>query len=70
VVSRKEKIELFKTMGRVSKDYDGKIIKDENEERIHVTMASYARFLRFAGGYSLFIAMVIICGGGLVYTKI
>jgi hypothetical protein len=33
-----EKLKVFETLGRVSKQADGKIIKDENEEIIEVKM--------------------------------
>ena len=38
-----EKLEIFETLGRVSKESDGKIIKDENEEVVRVELKSYLK---------------------------
>jgi hypothetical protein len=37
-----DKIEKFNTIGKVSKDSDGKIIADENKEKVEVTFKSYS----------------------------
>ena len=46
-----EKIEKFKTIGKVSKDSDGKIITDENEEKVEVTFKSYCQLIKYGGGW-------------------
>ena len=46
-----EKIEKFKTIGNVSKDSDGKIINDENKEKVKVTFASYSQLISYGGGW-------------------
>lgn len=41
----------FEELGRVSKDNDGKIIKNENDEIIKVKMASYFNLISLCGGW-------------------
>jgi ABC-type multidrug transport system ATPase subunit len=47
-----EKIEKFKTIGRVSKDSDGKLITDENKEKVEVTFKSYSQLVKYGGGWT------------------
>lgn len=54
---------MFDRLGKVSKDNDGKIVKDENEEEIEVTMASYIRLLKFCGGWNRLIIVQFIMIG-------
>ena len=37
-----EKLEKFKTIGNVTKEKDGKLIKDENQEKVIVNLKSYS----------------------------
>lgn len=57
-----EKLEKFEKLGRVTKEDDGKIICEENKERIAVTWESYAMILKYAGGWSrlLFLNIALI----------
>jgi hypothetical protein len=41
VLSRDQKLERFETLGRVSEEDDGKIIQDENKEKIEVKQDTY-----------------------------
>lgn len=41
VLSRDQKLEKFETLGRVSEEDDGKIIQDENKEKIEVKQDTY-----------------------------
>ena len=41
-ITTDQKLKYFETLGRVSKEDDGKIIKDENDEVITVEKKSYA----------------------------
>ena len=52
----------------VSKENDGKIINEENEERIIVTWRSYVELLNYSGGWKmlLFLNIVIIA---IVYCE-
>jgi len=54
---------MFDRLGKVSKDSDGKIVKDENEEEIEVTMAQYVRLLKFCGGWNRLIILQFIMIG-------
>lgn len=47
-----EILEKFKTIGRVSKDSDGKIIADENDEKVKVTFKSYSQLVNYGGGWT------------------
>ena len=69
VLTKYEKFQKFKTLGRISKEFDGKIIKDENEELIIVKMATYFKFIKAGGGYTLFILLNVTLMG-LVWCKI
>jgi hypothetical protein len=40
-LSYSEKIEKFEKLGRITKEDDGKIITEENDEKIIVTWSSY-----------------------------
>ena len=46
-----DKIEKFKSIGKVSKDSDGKIILDENDEKVVVTFKSYSQLVSYGGGW-------------------
>ena len=46
-----QKLEIFEKLGRVSKDDDGKILKDENDEVIKVGLSNYLQLLKFGGGW-------------------
>lgn len=58
----------------MTKEADGKIIKDENEEIIEVKMSDYVRLLKTAGGWPQFVFLQIImigftiCNIQTVYT--
>ena len=54
---------MFETIGRVSKDNDGKIIKNENEEKIKVNIYEYLKLLKFCGGWNRFILLQLIMFG-------
>ena len=56
-LTKDEKLEMFEKIGRVSKDNDGKIITNENEEEIVVTWKEYLKLLKFGGGWSRFLAL-------------
>ena len=45
VLTITEKLEKFETFGRVTKEDDGKIIKDENEEVISVERSTYTKLI-------------------------
>jgi ABC-type proline/glycine betaine transport system ATPase subunit len=64
-----EKLRIFETLGRVTKEADGKIIKDENEEVIDVTMADYMVLLKTSGGWPqiIFLQLIMI---GFTWCKI
>jgi ABC-type multidrug transport system fused ATPase/permease subunit len=62
-ISDEEKLKIFKTLGRVSNKDDGKIIKDENEEIIHVKLSDYKILLRAAGGWFPFFFLQVIMIG-------
>ena len=59
----------FEELGRVSKDNDGKIIKDENEEKIKVRMESYFNLIKICGGWINLIGVNIVLAG-FTYFKI
>ena len=46
-----DKIEKFNSIGKVSKDSDGKIIADENKEKVEVTFKSYSQLVNYGGGW-------------------
>jgi len=54
---------MFEKIGRVSKDNDGKIIKNENEEKINVNFGEYLKLLNFCGGWNRLIIMQFIMFG-------
>ena len=56
-MTREEKLQMFETIGRVSKDNDGKIIKNENEEKIKVNVYEYLKLLKFCGGWNRLILL-------------
>jgi len=50
-----EKLEKFETFGRISKEDDGKIIKDENDEVISVELSTYKKLIECQGGKNLMV---------------
>jgi len=56
-----EKLKRFENFGKVSKEDDGKIIKDENEEVIQVKYSTYQKLINYAGGnkYIVYINIVL-----------
>ena len=50
VLTKEQKLEKFETFGKVSDEEDGKIIKDENEEKIEVKPDTYKKFMKYSGG--------------------
>jgi len=56
-----EILEKFKTIGRVSKDSDGKIISNENDEKVEVTFKSYSQLISYAGGWTGIIWANLFC---------
>ena len=50
-ITDQEKLDKFETIGRISKEQDGKIIKDENEEVVKVTLQSYRKLVAYGGGW-------------------
>jgi hypothetical protein len=50
-------MEMFDKLGKVTKGHDGKIVKNENEEEIEVTMDQYIRLLKFCGGWNRLIIL-------------
>ena len=50
-ITDQEKLEKFETIGRISKEQDGKIIKDENEEVVKVNLQSYLKLINYGGGW-------------------
>lgn len=59
----------FELLGSVSKDNDGKIIKNENEEVIRVKLSTYADLIRLCGGWPQLLAVNVVLAG-FVYFKI
>ena len=58
-----DKIEKFKTFGKILDDHDGKIIKNENDEIIKVNFFSYSKLLQFANGLLPLICVYLsMCG--------
>jgi hypothetical protein len=51
---------LFETFGKTTKEDDGKIIKDENEEIITVKFSTYLRLLKSYGGFHVLIILNIV----------
>ena len=51
LISDEDKLEKFKTIGQVSKLDDGKIIKDENDEIVKVSLKSYINLVKYSGGW-------------------
>ena len=56
-ISHDQKMEMFDKLGKVTKGHDGKIVKNENEEEIEVTMDQYIRLLKFCGGWNRLIIL-------------
>jgi len=46
-----DKIEKFMTIGKVSKESDGKIVLNENDEKVLVTFKSYSQLISYCGGW-------------------
>ena len=64
-----EKLGLFETLGRVSDEDDGKIIKDENEEIIKVVFGTYREVLKAGGGCGPLVALNVMLIG-FAYCRI
>ena len=56
-------MEMFDKLGKVTKGHDGKIVKNENEEEIEVTMDQYIRLLKYCGGWNRLIILQFIMIG-------
>ena len=54
-----EKLEKFEKLGKVTKEDDGKIISDENDEKIKITWKTYKKVLDYAGGWNRLIFLNI-----------
>ena len=65
-ISREEKLERFENFGRISKEDDGKIIKDENEEIIQVKPRTYKELIKYIGGSKYLVLMNLTC----IVTKV
>ena len=51
-LSRTEKIQVFEKLGRITKESDGKIISEENDEQIEVNWKSYVSLVKYSGGWN------------------
>ena len=60
-ISEEDKRAKFETIGRVSKEDDGKIIKDENEEVVTVNLQSYIDLVKYGGGWFPIIWLQVFC---------
>ena len=68
-LTKRQKLEKFKELGKITEKNDGKIITDESKEIIHVQMKTYYKVLMAAGGWGWF-CFLMLAMFGLVYTKI
>ena len=50
-----EKLAKFETLGKVSGDNDGRLIKDENEEVVRVKISTFWKLLNYGGGIKFII---------------
>lgn len=51
IESDEQLLEKFETIGKVSKENDGKIIADENDEKIKITFESFNKIIKYCGGW-------------------
>ena len=68
-ISDQDKLATFETLGRISADNDGRIIKDENEEVIKVDASSFWKLLRYGGGIK-FMVLINLFNLCLIITNI
>jgi ATP-binding cassette subfamily C (CFTR/MRP) protein 1 len=64
-----KELEEFESLGKVTDDNDGRIIKDENKEIVNVEWSSYHWLIKLSGGYVNVIMLQLILSG-FVYCKI
>lgn len=57
VLSDKEKVQVFKKLGRISKENDGKILEDEETEVLEVKAETYTRLRHYYGDIGIIVAM-------------
>jgi len=58
-ITLSEKLEYFEKIGRVSKDNNGKIVQDEDDEVVHVGLGTYWRFLKESKSTWVFFVIVL-----------
>ena len=59
-LSAKEKVQVFKKLGRISKENDGKILEDEETEKLEVKAETYARLRHYYGDIGIIVAMNVM----------
>ena len=57
VLNDKEKVKVFKKLGRISKENDGKILEDEETEKLEVKAETYTRLRHYYGDIGIILAM-------------
>lgn len=66
-LSREDKLVKFEALGKVTKEDDGRIIKDENEEEVKVDFSTYIQLIECCGGWgklamqSVTVVLALIC---------
>jgi ABC-type multidrug transport system fused ATPase/permease subunit len=68
-LTKEEKLEKFKTLGRVSKKNDGKCIRDDDNEDIKVGLDTYKKLIELFGGIKYMI-MACLVSALLCYLRI
>ena len=59
-LSDKEKVQVFKKLGRISKENDGKILEDEETEKLEVKAETYTRLRHYYGDIGIIVAMNVM----------
>ena len=56
-LSDKEKVQVFQKLGRISKENDGKILEDEETEKLEVKPETYGRLTQYYGDIAIIVGM-------------
>ena len=59
-LTKAQKVTNFESLGKVTKEFDGKIISEESDSQIQVTLSTYKRVFSYSGGWRMLLLINLI----------